>query len=217
MALVMYDLDGTLVDTAGEIALAVNNTLTQYGHPEVYERQIKVWIGYGTAWLMTQAWPNKAESASPQAWEAIMRDFMLHYNAALGTKSRLYPKVLETLVALKKRGIKQAVITNKEQPFTSHVLEKNGIAAYFDLVISGNTLAVKKPNVAVAEHCFNTLGETAQTSLFVGDSEIDMKTARNANITFWAVPYGYNGGRDIRLSNPDKLIEDISAVTQFFS
>lgn len=217
MALVMYDLDGTLLDTAEEIYFAVNSTLSQYGHQTVTLPQIKVLIGYGTEWLMKQAWPNKSELDLQHVWEKVMSDFVRHYAVVAGTKSQLYPKVLETLEGMKQLSIRQAVVTNKEQPFTNCILEKNGIIDFFDLIVAGNTLPVKKPDAAVVQHCLNTLGIDAKDSLFVGDSAIDIATARNANVTCWVVPYGYNGGKDIRLSNPDKLIQDLSAVSQFFS
>ena len=217
MALVMYDLDGTLLDTAEEMYFAVNSTLDQHGHQLVTLAQVKTWVGYGTEWLMRQAWPNKSELDLQPTWENIMSDFANHYDVVAGTKSQLYPKVLETLEMIKQLGIRQAVVTNKEQPFTSRILEKNGIINYFDLVVAGNTLPVRKPDAAVVQLCLNTFGSNVKNSLFVGDSAIDIATAKNANVTCWVVPYGYNGGKDIRLSNPDKLIQDLSIVPQFFS
>lgn len=213
----MYDLDGTLVETVEEIACAVNMTLSQHEHNEVSVSQIKVLIGNGTEWLMKQVWPDQSVIETPWVWNVIMEEFTYHYKEVVGTSSKPYPHVLETLKAVKKLGIKQAVITNKEQQFVKRVLEKNGIESFFDLVVSGNTLAVKKPDPAVIHYCLDALSEGAETSLFVGDSAIDIATARNAKITCWAVPYGYNGGKDIRLSNPDRLIQDLSVVPQFFN
>lgn len=213
----MYDLDGTLVETVEEIACAVNVTLSQHHHNEIPVSQIKDWIGNGTEWLMKQAWPDKDVIKEPWVWNVIMEEFTYHYNEAVGTKSKPYPHVVDTLNTIKKLGVKQAVITNKEQPFANRVLEENGIKSFFDLVISGNTLPVKKPNAGVIHYCLETLLEDAETSLFVGDSAIDIATAKNAKITCWAVPYGYNGGKDIRLSNPDRLIKDLSLVPSFFN
>jgi phosphoglycolate phosphatase len=216
MALVMYDLDGTLIETAEEITYAVNMTLSQHNHEAVTMDQVKVWIGHGTNALMKRAWPDKAAIEMPWVWNVIMEEFNYHYGEVAGTKSKLYPHVMETLNAMKALGVKQAVVTNKEQPFANRILEKNGIESFFDLVIGGNTLPVKKPDAEVISHCLNTLSESAETSLFVGDSATDIMTARNAKINCWVVPYGYNGGEDIRLSNPDKLIQDLSVVPNFF-
>jgi phosphoglycolate phosphatase len=212
----MYDLDGTLVNTVEEIAYAVNMTLSQHNHEQVTIDQVEVLIGKGTGWLMWQVWPDETILKTSKAWDVIMQEFTYHYSEVVGTKSELYPHVLDTLNVIKRLGIKQAVVTNKEQPFTDQVLERTGIKSFFDLVISGNSLPVKKPDPAVIHHCLDVLKEHADTSLFVGDSSVDITVAKNAKITCWAVPYGYNNGKDIRLSEPDKLIENLSTVPSFF-
>ena len=217
MALVMYDLDGTLIDTASEIAMAVNATLIQYGHCAVSESQVKDWIGHGTVWLMQQAWPDKRDISVEGTWNIVMENFMQHYKNVVGTISKPYPNTIETLIHLKKQGIKQAVVTNKEEPYTSKILAQHNMQGFFNMVISGNSLPFKKPNAAVIEHCLQVLNENKKNSLFVGDSEIDITTAKNAGVTCWVVPYGYNAGRDIAEANPDKMIDTISEVSGFFS
>lgn len=217
MALVMYDLDGTLIDTASEIALAVNATLMQYEFNAVTENQVKAWIGHGTVWLMQQAWPDKRDIDAEDTWNKVMKNFMQHYKSVVGTISRPYPTALETVIKLKKQGVKQAIVTNKEEPYTSKVLAQHNMKGLFDLLISGNSLPYKKPNPVVVEYCLEALGETKENSLFVGDSEIDIATAKNAGVTCWVVPYGYNAGRDIAKANPDKIIDNISKVSGFFN
>lgn len=217
MALVMYDLDGTLIDTASEIALAVNATLMQYKFNAVTENQVKAWIGHGTVWLLLQAWPDKRDIHVEGTWNKVMENFMQHYKDVVGTISKPYPTTVETLIKLKKQGIKQAVVTNKEEPYTSKILAQHNMKGLFDLLISGNTLLYKKPNPAVVEYCLEVLGETKENSLFVGDSDIDVATAKNAGVTCWVVPYGYNAGRDIAEANPDKMIDSISQVSEFFN
>ncbi len=216
MALVMYDLDGTLIDTASEIAWAVNTTLMQYKFNTVTEDQVKGWIGHGTVWLMQQAWPNKDDIHAEHTWTKVMKNFMQHYKNVVGTMSKPYPTTIETLTELKKQGIKQAIVTNKEEPYTSKILAQHHIQGFFDMVISGNTLPYKKPNAAVIKYCLETLAETKESSLFVGDSEIDIATAKNAGVTCWVVPYGYNAGRDIAMAGADKMIDSISKVPAFF-
>jgi phosphoglycolate phosphatase len=217
MALVMYDLDGTLIDTASEITLAVNATLKQYGFNPVTEGQVKEWIGHGTAWLMQQAWPDSRDIHAQDTWNNVMGNFMQHYKYVVGTVSKPYPNALDTLVKLKSEGVKQAIVTNKEEPYTSKILAQHDMKDLFDLLISGNSLPYKKPDAAVVTHCLEALGETKESSLFVGDSEIDINTAKNAGVTCWVVPYGYNAGRDINQANPDKLIDNISKVSGFFN
>ncbi|CAG1003908.1 phosphoglycolate phosphatase [Methylophilaceae bacterium] len=210
--LVMYDLDGTLLDTASEIAGAVNLALADFGAQPVDEAVVRSWIGHGTVRLMQQAW-QKIDAETE--WDEVMAAFTKHYRQTVGTTSRPYPYVMETLGRLKDMGIKQAVVTNKETQFTRRVLEKHGLGDFFDLVVSGDTLPVRKPDPAVIHHCLRTLDETVENSLFVGDSDIDVATANSAGVQCWVVPYGYNAGRDVRLAGADRLIDDVRAVIDF--
>lgn len=212
ISLVMYDLDGTLLDTASEIAAAVNLTLTEFGAESVDEWRIRAWIGHGAAKLMEEAWRTMKPGAR---LDDVMASFSKHYRETVGKSSRPFPHVMETLRKVQALGIKQAVITNKETSFTQRVLEKHGMTDLFDLVISGDTLPVRKPDPAVIRHCLNTLHETPERSLYVGDSDIDVATAKAADVVCWAVPYGYNSGRDIKQAGADRLIDDLRAVHDY--
>lgn len=207
--LVMYDLDGTLFDTASEIAAAVNLTLAEYGAEAVDEWRVRAWIGHGAVKLIEEAWRTMKPGAK---LDEVMATFTRHYHETVGKSSKPYPYVMETLKQVKALGIKQAVITNKESTFTQRVLAMHGLDEFFDLVISGDTLAVRKPNPAVIQYCLNTLKQTAEQSVFVGDSDIDVATAKAAGVECWAVPYGYNSGRDIQQAGADRLIDDLRAV-----
>ncbi len=215
MAVVMYDLDGTLLDTAGEIAHAVNLTLAEFGHQTVSEDDVRRWIGHGTGWLMQTAWKATTGPAAP-SWEAVMERFIHHYEATAGTTSTIFPFVRETLQKAREYGVKQAIVTNKERRFTERVLERHGLQDAFDMIVCGDSLAVRKPDPAVIEHCLASLGASAGEALFIGDSEIDVSTARAAGITCWAVPYGYNRGRPIEEAKPDRIVPDIRGVPGYF-
>jgi len=215
----MYDLDGTLLDTADEIAQAVNLTLNEFGLESVSVDQVRNWIGHGTGWLMKRAWEEQkgsADAVSDADWDKVMKRFVHHYEATAGTTSIPFPHVLETLRKARDYGVKQAVVTNKERRFADRILEKHGLTDQFDLVICGDSLSVKKPNPAVITHCLNTLGATQGESLFIGDSEIDVSTAKAAGVMCWAVPYGYNLGRPISEAMPDRIVPDIREVPNFF-
>lgn len=215
MAVVMYDLDGTLLDTAGEITQAVNLTLAEFGHEPVTEAQVRDWIGHGTGWLMKTAWQN-TEGPPDAPWDKVMERFVLHYDATAGTRSHAFPHVLDTLKRAREYGVKQAIVTNKESRFTERVLERHGLTGAFDIVICGDSLPVKKPDPAVIEHCLVQLGASAGEALFIGDSAIDVTTARAAGVVCWAVPYGYNLGRPIEDAMPDRVVPDIREVPGFF-
>jgi phosphoglycolate phosphatase len=215
--LIVFDLDGTLVDTAPEIADAVNDTLHRFDLPQVSLQQATDWIGHGTHELLIQALAYSGGvapavvRASPTL-DLIAKTFVGHYERRCGTRSRPYPQVMETLTALRGRGVKLAVVTNKEARYTRTVLEAHHLTALLDRVVSGDTLPTRKPHPAGVWACMAELGVPAGRTLFVGDSSIDVATARNAGIPVWALPYGYNQGQPIASSEPDRVIADCSAL-----
>jgi phosphoglycolate phosphatase len=215
--LIMFDLDGTLVETAPEIWEAVNDCLRHFLLPEVSQQQVNDWIGHGTRELLVQAlsFAGQTEVAAVRASASLplkVAEFDKHYQRRCGTRSQLYPAVLETVQALRERGVKLAVVTNKESRYTQVVLQAHGLTALFDAVISGDSLSRKKPDPAGIEHCLTQFGVPKHRALFVGDSSIDVATARNAGVTVWALPYGYNMGQPIEASSPDRVIADCSAL-----
>ena len=216
-AVIAFDLDGTLVETAPEIADAVNDTLTALGHAPVAQQQVDDWIGHGTRELLIKALAQAvdippAEVRASDAFGPIEAEFGRHYQARCGTRSHLYPKVRESLEALRAAGVKLAVVTNKEGRHTRSILQAHGLPALLDHVISGDTLPKKKPDPAGISDCLTRFGATPSTALFVGDSSIDVATARNAGVPVWALPYGYNLGEPIASCAPDRVIADLSAL-----
>ncbi len=198
-------------EALGFISGPVNDSLRQFELPQVTQQQVKDWIGHGTRELLAQALscslgsaPAAVRDGAPLA--GIVAAFESAYQRRCGRRSQLYPDVRETLLALRARGVKTAVVTNKEGRFTASVLRAHQLPALFDLVISGDTLPSRKPDSAGIAHCLAHLGVARERALFVGDSSIDVATARNAGVAVWALPYGYNLGRPIAASAPDRLI-----------
>ena len=216
--LILFDLDGTLIETAPEIADAVNDTLAECGRSGVSQQQVNDWIGHGTRELLIQALAftdalGADEVRNSNSFAAIEAVFTRHYQRCCGTRSHLYPHVRETLVALRSAGVKLVVMTNKEGRYTQTVLDAHQMAPLFDLVISGDTFPVKKPNAMGIAECLKQFGATRERTLFVGDSSIDVATARAGGIAVWAMPYGYNMGEPIEACQPDRVIPDFSALT----
>ncbi len=215
--LVLFDLDGTLIETAPEIFDAVNDTLRDLSLPEVELRRVCDWIGHGTRELLVQALAHsgntrsEAVRAAPE-FAAAKERFDGHYRRRCGTRSHLYPHVREVLHTLRLAGVKLAVVTNKEQRYTRTVLDAHQMVPLFDRVISGDSFPVKKPDPVGVLSCLEQFGVPAQRALFVGDSSIDVATARAAGVTVWALPYGYNMGKPIQDCGPDRVIEDFSAL-----
>ena len=217
--LVMFDLDGTLIATAPEICDAVNDTLRQFDLQEVSQAQVDAWIGHGTRELLLQAVSLRQQTTLQELRQSrhfaeMNAAFDRHYLSRCGTRSELYPKVRETLATLRQRGVKIAVVTNKEYRYTQTVLDAHQITTMVDLVVSGDTLPTKKPDPAGVTHCLQKFKVAANRALFVGDSSIDVATARNAGVRVWALPYGYNMGEPIHACQPDRVIADCAALTE---
>ena len=217
-ALYLFDLDGTLVQTAPEICDAVNDTLAQFSHPRVEQAQVERWIGHGTAELLAQAWlasmrqTDLAQVQQSAGFVAAMLEFNLHCKRRCGTHSQLYPHVREVLQVLRGAGAKLALVTNKESVFTHRVLDMHALAPFFDVIVCGDSLSTKKPDPQGIAHCLQRLGVQPERSLFVGDSSIDVATARAADVKVWALPYGYNMGQPICECAPDRVIDDLRAL-----
>ena len=215
-ALILFDLDGTLVETAPEIADAVNDTLSELWLSAVTQSQVNDWIGHGTLELLIQALAyvqaidDQLVRTAPtlQAQAAV---FKKHYRARCGTRSHCYPHVNDALAHLKAQGVRLGVVTNKESAYTQTVLDAHGLTPLFDCVISGDTLPTKKPKPDGVFACMAQFSVQVDQVLFIGDSSIDVATARAAGVAVWAVPYGYNMGQAIADSKPDRLIQDFSA------
>lgn len=214
---VLFDLDGTLIDTAPEICEAINQTLAASIGGAVTQQQVRHWIGDGTFATLTKALaavlrqdPN--DSVVEQEALSMVPVFRECYARLCGSSSTLYDGVLATMRLLQKANIKAAVVTNKEREFTERILGSHGISSFFSAVFCGDSLPEKKPNPAPVYACLNALTTSSEGALFVGDSRTDVLTARNAGIAIWCVPYGYNQGRPISDEHPDRVLEDFSQI-----
>ena len=215
--LMLFDLDGTLIETAPEICDAVNDTLRQFHLPVVSQQQVNDWIGHGTRTLLIQALAFAGDTTVDTVRQSdslalIAAEFDQHYLRRCGTRSHLYPQVREVLQALRAQGVKLAVVTNKESRYTTTVLDAHQLTPVFDRVVSGDTLAAKKPDPAGINSCLAQFQVERGRTLFVGDSSIDVATARNAGVPVWVLPYGYNMGEPIEACAPDRVIADFTAL-----
>jgi phosphoglycolate phosphatase len=204
--LVSLDLDGTLIDTAGEIAEAANRTLRELGLAEQPVAAITLLIGRGAHALMRQL---LAQSGAVVDAAVALARLDRHLEATTGTLSRPYAGAHEALALLRAHGVRLACVTNKEMRHAERVLQAHGFAAKFDLVIGGNSLPQKKPHASVLQHVAATLGVPLHAMAHVGDSAVDVQAARNAGVAAWAVPYGYNAGEPIASAQPDRVFVDL--------
>lgn len=213
--LLTFDLDGTLVDTAGEIAEAANRTLEELGLVRRPVAEITALIGKGTRELMLRLLAAvEAETGQRPGEARALAAFERHYEATTGTSAVLYDGCREGLDRLRDAGIAMACVTNKEHRFALRVLEVTGLLPYFGMVVGGDSLAEKKPHPLPIDHCMAALGGTPATCAHIGDSGIDVATARNAGVGAWAVPYGYNGGEPIETAAPQRIFGSIAEVAE---
>jgi phosphoglycolate phosphatase len=215
--LIVFDLDGTLVRTAPEIADAVNDTLRHGGWPTLDESLVAGWIGHGTHELLIRALAHVSGKSpqdvrgSPQlaAVATVFDDFYLR---RCGTRSQPYDGALQTLAALRAQGVVCTVVTNKDSRFAHPVLEANGLSGLLDRVVCGDSFATRKPDPTGVQDCLREFRVAAERALFVGDSAIDAETARRAGIAVWLLPHGYNAGRPVAQAEPDRIVADFAQL-----
>ena len=211
--LVMFDLDGTLVDSVPDLATAVDVMLGRLGRPPAGVERVRDWVGNGAAVLVRRALACALDHSrvdDVQADEAL-KLFLEAYSGG-HELTRVYPGVIDLLGFLRERGVRMAVVTNKPQRFVAPLLEEVGLAGYFEWLIGGDTLPTQKPDPGALLHVLREAGVSAEQALFIGDSRSDVLAARAAGVTVAAVSYGYNHGEPIAAENPDLLVDSLSAL-----
>ena len=217
--LISFDLDGTLIDTASEIAEAANRALESHGLDRRPEDRITAFIGHGGRALI-QALRNEVIAQDPgvehrMSFEQLFASFDAHYGETTGTSSQPYPGTHEALERLRSGGLRLVCVTNKDHRHAIHALEFHGLVAPFELVIGGDTLPEKKPHASVLQHVATTLGVPIERIAHVGDSATDVLAAKNSGVAAWAVPYGYNSGVPITAANPDRVFQSLPEMAEY--
>ena len=202
--LIIFDLDGTLVDSAPDLALAIDAMLNELQLPVAGQARVRDWVGNGATNLVERA--LAAAGAPPAMVTVALASFLEHYYRLCTQTTALYPGVETTLKQLAQRHIKMAVVTNKPRRFVSPILQHLQIASYFEQVLGGDDLPQKKPDPAPLRWCMQQLDAAPADTLMVGDSCNDIEAARRAGIGVVAVDYGYNHGRPITGEGADKVI-----------
>jgi phosphoglycolate phosphatase len=200
-AVVVFDLDGTLVDSGADIAEALNRTLVEFGLARVAETTVLGWIGEGVRKLVEAAWRN-ARDDTPI--DAVMPTFMRHYEECLLRSPRLYPGVAEALAQLRARGVTLALCTNKPSAFVQPLLRHLGVADAFAAALGGDSLPERKPSPLPLLHLARHFAQPPAHCLMVGDSGTDLQAAQAAGMPAALVRYGYP--RDLDLTSADVVL-----------
>lgn len=211
--LVMFDLDGTLVDSVPDLAAAIDRMLQELGRAPAGVAAVRNWVGNGARVLVRRALAGDIEHGSvvdAEAEVALARFLEIYTDCHQLT--RLYPGVHELLEALSTAAVELAVVTNKPERYVGPLLEQVGLGSYFRWIIGGDTLPQQKPDPAALLQVMRLAGVTAQQSLFIGDSRNDVLAARAAGVPCVAVSYGYNHGRPVAEENPDLVVPSLARL-----
>lgn len=206
--LILYDLDGTLVDTREDIAHAANHMLRQMGSSQLRHQEIASYVGRGVHYLIAHC----LKSEDPKPIEKGIQVYRAYYAEHMLDHSRLFPGVLEILQYFQDR--KQVVLTNKPNPFSYGLLKALGVADYFAEVIAGDSVYPKKPDPTAVRAIMKKGGVCAEATVFIGDSLMDIETARNAGIGIAVITHGFSGREELQSASPDLLAEDFIELLQ---
>jgi phosphoglycolate phosphatase len=212
-ALIVFDLDGTLVDSAPDLASSIDTLLGRLGRPPAGEEKVRGWIGNGMPMLVKRAltgeqWPEH----EPDGFSAALALYMEIYGANLSTHSRLYPGTRSCLEQLQEQDIPLACVTNKNSRFTQPLLDQLGILEFFDAIASGDQFRNHKPDPEPLIRTAERQGVGCSDSLMVGDSAADAGAARNAGFMLACVSYGYHGGKGVRVLEPDVILDSLDEL-----
>ena len=221
---VLFDLDGTLLDTVADLHTAVNGMLADLGYPLLPEETVRRYVGRGVKNLVRRSLSGgEAEEGAEDASEevssvqtAALARFRHHYAMENGRRANLYPGVREGLETIRAKGLPMGVVTNKGREFTRPLLEMTGLMTFFSVVVSGDDLPWHKPSPMPLVWTCGRLDVSPANTLFVGDSVNDFLAARAAGCPVALLPYGYNEGGDVRDLDENAIVPSILAVAERF-
>ncbi len=215
LAAVLFDLDGTLLDTAADIALALNRTMAEYGCKPLAEDEVRRMIGRGPPILIERAAASQGRILGAPA-QAEMLERFFHFYGRLEESdedsARPYAGAAESLRALHDAGLRTAVVTNKQHRFAAALLRRLGLGAWVDVVVGGDTCVRRKPDPQPLFFACESLQVRPSEALMIGDSVNDVQAARAAGIPVVCVSYGYNEGRDPRTLECDLLLDSLTEL-----
>jgi phosphoglycolate phosphatase len=211
----LIDLDGTLLDTAPDLAAAANATLAEMGLAPVEPARVRDFVGRGIAVLVRRALEASLGRAPDEAlFERAQALFAGHYERENGRASRPFPGVVEGLEAMRAQGLRLACVTNKVSRFTLPLLAITGLDRFFDAVVTSDMAGARKPDPAVLLYACRLLGVAPAEACAIGDSANDAEGARAAGCRFLLVPYGYREGRALAEIACDGVVASLAQAAR---
>lgn len=212
---IIFDLDGTLIDSSPDLALAINHMLTTLNRNTFTTDSIHDWVGNGAEMLVKRALSGEREIDENLDTELISQAlaiFLDFYAKNLAVETVPYPHVLQTLHKLKEYEYRLAIVTNKPFEFVEPILKRLKLKDFFELHLGGNSLKERKPHPMPLLHVCNALGVTIEESIMVGDSKNDILAANACNMQSIGLTYGYNYGENINLHNPSVVFDNFADI-----
>ena len=212
--LIMIDVDGTLVDSVPDLAYCIDEMMQKLGLQKWGEAKVRQWVGNGIPKLVERALTGELEKRPiKEVFDVAYLIFLDLYEDNTAQRSYLYDGVREGLDYLKSQGYQLGCVTNKSEQFTHPLLKVLGIFNDFKIIISGDTLAKRKPDPMPLLYCAEHFNLKPEECLMLGDSVSDVKAARAAGFDIICMSYGYNHGNDIADENPDLVIDSMSQLS----
>ncbi|MBJ9425042.1 phosphoglycolate phosphatase [Acinetobacter seifertii] len=210
--LILFDLDGTLVDSAADLYRSMNLSLQSLGWPLVTEVQIREWVGKGASKLCESVLLHLFGKLDAEQHKVLLHTFVETYGVELCVNTQIYSGVSEFLKHCQTLNIKMACVTNKPVKLAQGLLDALELSPYFQVVLGGDSLPERKPHPLPLLHCMQSLNTSASQSLMIGDSSNDVEAARRAGIDCIVVSYGYNHGESIYDCQPQQVVDSLAEL-----
>jgi 2-phosphoglycolate phosphatase len=210
---VLFDLDGTLIDSKRDIAASANATRQHYGFTPLPEDVVGTFVGYGIMALLAKAIETEDEARLKDAHQI----FKAHYRIHCVDFTRPFPGAFELLELLKGRRVKMGVISNKPQEFTDLILKKLDLSDYFDLAFGPEATVNKKPHPEPLLTAMERLGAKPSEGVMIGDSPVDIEAARAAKMLVGVITHGYVSKEVLNASDPDWIVDSLSEFNEILS
>lgn len=211
---VLLDLDGTLLDTVPDLAAAANAMLAGQGLAALPAAQVREFIGGGIPRLVERCLQASGHPLACERLEPALRSFATHYARLNGVASRPFPGVVEALERMRAARLRLACVTNKAGAFAVPLLEKTGLAPFFEAVVSPEQAGSRKPQPGPILHACRALRVAPAEAAMIGDSATDVAAARAAGCRVLLVPYGYSEGQDVRSLDSDGVVPTLGEAVE---
>ena len=209
--LLVFDLDGTLVDTAPDLVDTLNVVFAREGMPPVPYDEARMMIGGGARAMLVRGLEAEGRAVTTALVERLLSDFLTYYVDHIAVRSRPFPGLIDALALLAARGHRFAVCTNKLESLSVLLLNELGLAGRFEAICGQDTFGVQKPDPEILRRTIAAAGGTADNAVMIGDSATDIRTARAAGIPVIAVDFGYSE-RPVAEFAPDRVISHFTQL-----